>query len=151
MITVYFVQHGRALTKDIDKTRPLSDIGADEVRRVAATLKRHNIKINKIAHSGKLRALQTAAIFAQLLDVEIVSEIKGMSPNDSPQEFMQQITEDALMYIGHLPHIQHVVSNLVTDVQNNNVVKFQNSAVACIEINEDESHINWFITPELCQ
>ena len=151
MIKVYFVQHGKALAKDIDKTRPLSDIGADEVRNVADTLKKNNIIINKIVHSGKLRSLQTASIFSQILEVNIVTEVKGMAPNDVSEELIEQITEDAVMYIGHLPNIQNVVSNLITRDKNNSIIKFQNSAVACVEINEYESHLNWFITPELCQ
>lgn len=150
MITVYFVQHGRALTKDIDKTRPLSDTGADEVRKVASKLKNSNVSIQKIVHSGKLRAHQSALIFAEVLGLDKVSETQGMNPNDVAEDFIKQINEDEVMYIGHLPNIQNVVANLVTSNQNNNVIKFQNSAVVCVEINEDESHINWFITPELC-
>jgi len=33
------------------------------------------------------------------------------------------------MYIGHLPNMQYVVANIVTDDANIRVVKFQNSAV----------------------
>ena len=151
MITVYLVQHGIALAKDIDETRPLSDIGADEVRSIAFMLKKNNIDIHKIIHSGKLRAVQTASIFAQVLDISIVSQQKGMNPNDEPEKLIEQITEDAVMYIGHLPNIQNVVSNLVTGNNNNSVIKFKNAAVACIEINDKESHLNWFITPGLCK
>ncbi|MCU7836580.1 MAG: phosphohistidine phosphatase SixA [gamma proteobacterium symbiont of Taylorina sp.] len=151
MITVYFVQHGIALAKDVDETRSLSDAGADEVRKVANTLKNQDVSISKIVHSGKLRALQTASIFSQILDIKIVSELKGMAPNDIPEKLIEQITEDAVMYIGHLPNIQNVVSNLVTGNNNNSIIKFQNAAVACVEINEDKNHIKWFITPELCQ
>jgi len=62
----------------------------------------------------------------------------------------QQITEDAVMYVGHLPNIENVVSTLVIGNENSSILKFQNSAIACIEIHADESHIKWFITPELC-
>ena len=150
MITAYFVQHGIALAKDIDETRPLSDAGAAEVDKVASTLKSNNIAISKIVHSGKLRALQTASIIAQVLEINIISEQKGMNPNDVPEKLIEKITEDAVMYVGHLPNIQNVVSNLVTKGKSNNIIKFQNVAVACVEINEDESHIKWFITPQLC-
>ncbi len=124
MKTVYFVQHGRALTKDIDKTRPLSDTGADEVRKVASMLKNSNVSIQKIVPSGKLRAHQSALNFAEVLGLDKVSETQGMSPNDVAEEFIKQLNEDAVMYIGHLPNIQNVVANLVTNNQNNNVIKF---------------------------
>ena len=151
MITVYFVQHGTALAKEIDETRPLSNAGADEVCKVASMLKSNHIAISKIVHSGKLRALQTASIFSQILNINIVSKLKGMNPNDAPEKLIEQLTEDAVMYIGHLPNIQNVISKLVTNDKNNNIIKFQNSAVACVELNQGESHINWFITPQLCK
>ena len=62
MIIVYFVQHGIALSKDIDETRPLSDAGADEVNKVASMLKSNHIDVHKIVHSGKLRALYRSAL-----------------------------------------------------------------------------------------
>jgi len=147
---VYFVQHGIAVTKDIDEKRPLSDIGVEEVRKVAAKLKANGIGIRKIVHSGKLRAYQTASIFSEILGVSDLSEQKGMKPNDAPEELIEQITEDAVMYVGHLPHIENVVSTLVTGNKNNHIVRFQNSAVACVEIDGNECHLKWFITPELC-
>ncbi len=149
MISVYFVQHGAALAKDIDEKRPLSDAGADETRQVASQLRDHGVAIQKIVHSGKLRALQTALIFSEILDVDNVSELTGMKPNDAPQELIKQITEDSVMYIGHLPNIQNVVSSLITSDINNTILKFQNSAVACIEIHKDENYIKWFIPPNL--
>jgi len=150
MKTVYFVQHGIALSKAIDEKRPLSDPGVEETRNVATTLKDHRIIIRKIVHSGKLRALQTASIFSEILEVNNISELKGMKPNDVPGALIQQITEDAVMYVGHLPNIENVVSTLVIGNENSSILKFQNSAIACIEIHADESHIKWFITPELC-
>ena len=151
MLTVYFVQHGIALSKDVDETRPLSNAGAEEVQRVASTLKKNNVDICKIYHSGKLRALQTASIFSQVLDVKVIDELKGLNPNDEPEKLIEQITEDAVMYIGHLPNLNKVVSTLLTNNINNNIINFQNSAVACVEINDNENHMNWFITPKQCQ
>lgn len=150
MITVYFVQHGLAESKEIDETRPLSGSGIEEVRTVAGKLRDHDIEIAKIYHSGKLRAVQTASIFAELLDTAEVSALSGMNPNDDPQALIEQVTEDAAMYVGHLPNMQTVVSNILSDGKNSSIVKFQNSAVACIETQHDQSSLKWFITPEMC-
>lgn len=72
MVTVYFVQHGIAHPKDVDEKRPLSEAGSSEVCKVVAYLKNHEVCIVKIFHSGKLRARQTAEIFAQLLGVSTI-------------------------------------------------------------------------------
>ena len=102
-----------------------------------------------MCHSGKLRAEQTASIFAEILDVSEVTQLDGMNPNDDPSIIIGNMT-DATMYIGHLPHVQKVVSKLVTGDENNQVLEFQNSAVACIEIEDNQVYLKWFITPDLC-
>ncbi len=146
---LYFVQHGAAYTKNVDEKRPLSDNGSAEVKKVAIYLKNHKVVIKKIYHSKKLRAAQTATIFSDILAVDYVSELSGMNPNDDPHKLIKQITEDAIMYVGHLPNIQNVVANIITN-SNNTVVKFQNAAVVCIEIDNSMATIKWFITPNLC-
>ena len=150
MKTVYFAQHGISEPKDINKERPLSDLGRDDVHKVATYLKNHDIDIGKICHSGKLRALQTATMFSDVLNIDDISELSGMKPNDHPDELIEQITENAVLYVGHLPNIQNVVSNIINKDSRNPVLKFQNSAVACIEINNGAGILKWFITPEMC-
>lgn len=150
MKTIYFVQHGIARAKEIDQKRPLSDIGNAEVHKVAISLREHKVPIRKICHSGKLRALQTAAIFSEILGVANLNELAGMQPNDNPAQLIEQISEDGVMYIGHLPNIAKVVAQLVTGDSERTPIKFQNAAVVCIEIDESGACIKWFITPDMC-
>ena len=149
MKTVYFAQHAKATSKEIDEHRPLSADGTDETRSVASCLKKHHVEINKVCHSGKLRAVQTANIFAEILDVDDVIQLDVMNPNDEPTKLIQQISQDKVLYVGHLPNIQKVVSKLICD-EDAAVVQFQNSAVVCIEVNGSESSIQWFMTPGMC-
>lgn len=150
MKTLYFVQHGIAHPEDVDPTRSLSDIGIDEVRRVAAYLKDHHIVITKIYHSGKFRAQQTARLFAEALAIDNIAEIKGLNPNDDPDQLINQLTEDAVMYVGHLPNIAYLVTQLISGDKNKAALKFQNAAVACIEIDTSSAGLKWFITPNMC-
>lgn len=149
MKTVYFAQHGIALASDEDETRPLSDFGHSEVRKVAACLKRHGVVVSSVFHSGKLRAQQTADLFAQEWTAVKVSEQPGMAPNDEPAELIAQLDDNAL-YVGHLPHIQKVVSKLISGNENAATLKFKNTAVACVEIDAQSTCLRWFITPDLC-
>lgn len=150
MKTVYLAQHGIAHPEDFDPTRSLSEIGIDEVRRVAAYLKDHHIVITKIYHSGKFRAQQTARLFSETLAIDNIAEINGLNPNDLPSELINQLTEDAVMYVGHLPNIANVVTQLICGDKNKPVLKFQNSAVACIEIDTSSASLKWFIIPGMC-
>ncbi|MFT6927282.1 MAG: phosphohistidine phosphatase [Psychromonas sp.] len=150
MKTLYFVQHGSAHPQDVDPTRSLSEIGIDQVCRVAAYLKDHHVVINKIYHSGKFRAQQTARLFSETLAVNNIAEINTLNPNDNPALLINQLTEDAVMYVGHLPNIANVVTELIGGEQNKPALKFQNAAVACIEIEGDSASVKWFITSGMC-
>jgi phosphohistidine phosphatase len=146
----YFVQHGIALAKEQDIERPLSPEGRVGVLSVVKHLKQCNISLNTICHSGKMRALQTAEIFAETLAVENVVALDGMNPADDVETFASTLEDEDVMYIGHLPHIAKLVSYLVTGDENSAVVKFSNAVVVCIERDEHGYHIKWVMSPEMC-
>jgi len=150
MAIVYFVQHGIASTQEIDENRPLSEMGAAEVYKVADYLKQHQVIINKIYHSGKLRAQQTAVIFSQQLGNVDVAPLNGMNPNDPPVMLIEQLNEDGAMYVGHLPQLQRVAADLTGCTAHNSAIAFKNAGVLCMEINNGCGTIKWFITPQIC-
>lgn len=148
----YFAQHGKALSSDIDVTRSLSPEGIDETQTIAETLKRNSAFISRLVHSGKERAAQTAQIFASALDIKSSIKIDGMAPNDDVVSFCNTISSsefDNTLFIGHLPHLQKVISFLLIETTSSDIIAFQNSAVACIETNADNAHILWYITPDI--
>ncbi len=61
-MTIYLVQHGQSLDKQIDPNRSLSSEGKATTIKVAKTALEAGIKITTIYHSGKLRAQQTAEL-----------------------------------------------------------------------------------------
>lgn len=149
MTTVYFVQHGIAEPKEINEDRPLSKKGIEITQQMATFLNKQGVVVREIVHSGKLRAEQTASIFAEIMDVKGVIKSEGMNPNDDPSILMGKLA-DFTMYVGHLPHVEKVVSKIVSGDENNQALAFQNSAVACVEIEGNQGDLKWFITPDLC-
>ena len=147
----YFAQHGKALSSDVDITRSLSAEGIEETQSVADVLKRNHISISNIVHSGKERAAKTAEIIGSSLGIKSAGTLEGMSPNDDAILFIESILSADLnhtLFIGHLPHIQKAVSYLLTETITFNTITFKNSAVLCIETNEDNASILWYITPD---
>ena len=150
-MAMYFVQHGLALTKDIDPDRPLSEDGRTEVKRIAAHLQKVEVRIKKVYHSGKTRAEQTAQIFAENIGDGKVNELGGMSPNDDVKAFASSLKGDNSMHVGHLPHMGKLVSYLVTGDEKADVVKYSNGGVVCVEKDNDSYHILWYLTPFMCK
>ena len=146
---IYFAQHGLAVDKKDDPERPLSKDGIDQSKIVAKFQQDSKTPVTSVFHSGKLRAAQTAEIFAKALNISSTSVIEGLSPNDDVTLLAQQLNVNHALYVGHLPHLEKLTAYLVTGNENSTTIKFQNSAVVCLEKKENNYHIQWYLTPDI--
>ena len=152
---VYLVQHGAAVPKDKNPDRPLSEGGREDVKRMASFLARSRVSANRVLHSGKLRAVETALLLATVLGpANVVEENAGqLAPNDPVEPMFSTIdtwTEDTIV-VGHQPFLSKLVSRLVTGDEDATVVHFKPGAVACLERGENGGGwtVQWFLRPEL--
>lgn len=148
-MAMYFVQHGKAVAKEVDPDRPLSEAGLKEVQLVGAQLRRMGVVVKQIFHSGKTRARQTAELFATEIGLGIVAELSGMKPNDDVEKVAKVLDDDA-MYVGHLPHMGNLVSYLTCGDKDAGVMAYSCGGVACLEKDDAGFHIKWIVTPEVC-
>lgn len=146
---IYFAQHGLALDKADDSERPLSAAGVAQTEAIARTLQNSKTPVAHIFHSGKLRAKQTAEIFAGAFKASPPSTIVGLSANDDVALLAQNLNLDQALYVGHLPLLEKLVASLLTGNDNAAIVRFQNSGVLCLEKDSNQCHIKWLLTPEL--
>ena len=144
---LYFVQHGLAVDKAENPDRPLSASGIEQTKLVAAQLSKQQVPISKIFHSGKLRASQTADIFAKRLGVSTVSDVDYLSPNCDISVITPLLDTDAALYVGHLPHLDKLSSFLLTDDENKSIIHFQNSGVLCLGCSKQNYQIEWYLVP----
>jgi len=152
---LYLVQHGLAVPKDEDPARPLSARGRRDVGRMAAFLARTRPAISRVIHSGKVRAMQTALVFAETIGPgRIIEEaVDGLAPKDPPDMVATAAndwTEDT-MIVGHLPHLGRLAGLLVSGNADETVVHFQPGSVVCLERGENGGGwtIAWAVRPEL--
>jgi len=152
MSRIYLVQHGEAVSKDVDPGRPLTPKGMREITAMARFLKNSNLQLAGILHSGKLRAEQTAGILAQtLLDGATAGIVKHIYPNDSVQAFSGRLEQygSGSMFVGHLPFMEKLVAYLVCESDVPGLVRFTPGSVVCLAAVEDSWRIEWMIRPEL--
>ena len=150
---LYLVQHGEACSKDLDPERPLTDQGRADVERLAGFLKQSNIQIDRIIHSGKLRARQTAECLANAIAPGTDLETSGLiNPNDNPKAFDWQSDSwdrDTLI-VGHLPFMAGLVAHLLVAEDDRIITAFQPGTALCLEhIDGDQWQLNWMVRPEL--
>jgi phosphohistidine phosphatase len=148
---MYFVQHGVSLQKEEDPDRPLSIPGRNEVERIAAYLRKVDINVKKIYHSGKTRAMETAQIFSDQIGDGNKFELAGMNPNDDVTEFAACLDDDEVMYVGHLPHLEKLTSLLIAGDEKAGIIKFTNGCVVCMERDDTGNHVKWFMIPATCK
>ncbi len=150
---LYLVQHGAALSEDLDPARPLSDTGERDVGNMAAFLAGRGLALAGIAHSGKLRARQTAALLAGTLAPPVpVAERSGLNPKDPPEDLARELAtwrEDAML-VGHLPFMGRLAALLVTGRPDDDIVAFSPGSVLCLEsAGAGRWSVAWMLRPEL--
>ncbi|MFE8031811.1 phosphohistidine phosphatase SixA [Thiohalocapsa marina] len=149
---IYLTQHGEALPKDLDPQRPLSKQGRADVQRLATFLRQSGIRVERVLHSGKLRAEQTAALLAETLQTNAPEAQSGLAPAD-PVEPLASSLADApgdLLIVGHLPFLGRLVGYLLAADTERPLVDFKPSSMACLERAPDGHWmLVWMIRPEL--
>jgi len=151
---LYLAQHGVAKSKAEDHERPLTNEGLEESRKVASYVSRLEIaQLNKIYHSGKLRAHQTADVFAEHLMLPGgVEHADGLAPLDDPTVWAERIRSagEDIMLVGHLPHLAKLTALLLTGNPEFEIVRFRNSGVVHLESDEaGKWSLKWVLVPEL--
>ena len=147
-MSMFFVQHGISLDKSVDMDRPLSEQGKQNVKMIANHLAKQDLNIKRVFHSGKSRSTQTARLFAQILNIPNVQQHDFLNPNDDVNQLIS-ILEDSCMYVGHLPHMEKMVSELLCGNEDGKIVHYENAAVVCINRNEEGYYLNWMLKPSM--
>lgn len=152
-MNLYLAQHGAALEKSVDPERPLSPEGRADVTRVAEMLRIAGVATERILHSGKSRADQTAQLFVQQIAAGVTPEsVAGIAPNDPVERFSEQIScwnADTLI-CGHQPFLGRLASLLLIDDPAVELVEFRPGSVAKLSDISGRWVLCWFLTPELC-
>ena len=150
-IRLYVLQHGDAVSKEEDAERPLSDDGRRCIERIAEHLVKKDVLIQRIVHSSKLRASQTATIISEKLAPDIDPEVvEGISPNDDPKKFIENIssTEGTVLIASHMPFVSNLCSILLTgkpDAQ----FGFTPGTIACVGYEEGKWSLMCMLRPEV--
>lgn len=150
---LYLVQHAKALSKEQDPERPLTPEGRREAMRIAEFIRPLGLAVDQLWSSGKLRAAQTAEIYAQTLHVgQGPASRKGLAPDDpvGPLRDELAVATDDTMIVGHMPFVSRLASLLLTGYESPPVVIFVNAGIVCLERTPDDVwQVRWAIRPDM--
>jgi phosphohistidine phosphatase len=152
-MALYLVQHGRSLPRETDPEQGLSAEGVAGVERIAGVAAGYGVKVSRILHSGKKRALETAEIFGRYLEpAGGIEERGGLNPMDDVTSFANRVRSDEnFMVVGHLPFMERLTSLLVAGAPEMRVFRFQNGGIVCLDKEPDGRYwfIKWTLMPEI--
>ncbi|UCE95985.1 MAG: phosphohistidine phosphatase SixA [Candidatus Bathyarchaeota archaeon] len=151
---LFLVQHAKAKNKNEDPTRPLSEKGWKDIKKIAKYAEEYlHIDIRQIFHSGKLRAEQTAEVLAKDLNPpEKVTIDKNLEPLGDPKAWKRQLIEttEDVMLVGHLPHLSKLASSLLFSNEDQKAIAFKMGGIVCLQRGQQHRWtIQWMITPEI--
>ena len=127
-MNLYLVRHAEPKREEEDRKRPLSSKGWSDIRKVATFISDHyDIQVKSINHSGKTRARQTAEALSELLTPpEGIKEATALKPLDDPSIWADRLvgTEEDVMLVGHLPHLNKLAAHLLSQDENRKIKSF---------------------------
>lgn len=153
MKRLYLMRHGHSPTTmeagvSKDALRPLSDLGRENARRMAAELVKLGCAPGLILHSPLLRAVQTAAEVASVLKPSGGREVFEALDNTKPAEEVEiaiaarSAGVDEVLAVGHQPQIGEIAALLAKTS-----LEFRPATIVAIELSP-EPRLLWAISPE---
>jgi phosphohistidine phosphatase len=150
MTTCYLARHGSAKSGVEDPRRPLTDAGRNQVETVARAVADRGVTVVEVWHSDKLRARQTAEILARLVsNSDSMRQVENLAPDDDPTLAQAAIEAglDPVIVVGHLPHLSHLVSLLVTGDPERGRIEFRTAQIVCLSRRSGKWQVDWTMAP----
>ena len=154
---IHLMQHGEAVSADVDPDRPLTPEGGAHVLAVAGHAAACGVHVDRVVHSGRTRAAQTAEILAGALGCDEVVAVPGLKPNDDVAAAARALVDPAapgsLAVVGHLPFLERLASLLVAGDPGAHVVAFRNAGLVALVPSPSPGgfSVAWVLPPALAR
>lgn len=158
---LYLLRHAEAASTHPDEARELTAHGRKSLLRLAELLRgKHVVEVDRIAHSTLARARQSAEIFAREMALEAPLEtlpgLEPFAPAPPIGEMAATHPGSGLLLVGHNPHMESLLSYLLTGDAFGELVNVSKAALACLERVGSEGaqgrvrwRMRWHVTPKL--
>lgn len=158
---LYIVRHGIAVDREdpkcpADPERFLTDEGMDKTRDAAKGVAEIATVPDLMLTSPYLRAVQTAEIFASVLEYskQKIRKTELLLPGAEPLQLFRELAKDkglsSVFVFGHAPHLDDVLATAVASKHHISSVK--KAGVALVELNRlvpPSGELVWLAIPKL--
>jgi phosphohistidine phosphatase len=156
---LYVVRHGVA--EEIgpdgdDRSRRLTPSGRRKMRIVAAGLRTLGVRLDVLLASPMVRAAETAAIIAEVLDHtpsprELPALAQGVPPVETARALHAFVRHDNVAIVGHEPGLSGLVALLLTGSAEGLRLVLKKGGVVALEMRDPgrrgAATMRWLLTP----
>lgn len=160
IVELYIIRHADALPLGAngiknDADRPLSDRGWKQADWVGRALKKRSMRLDLIATSPLVRAVQTAQQIRSVyqLTEEQVPIRDELTPDFRPKilaEYLNGLAAESMAIVGHQPDLSRFIGWLIGD--KDVAIDMAKAAVALIQaerpLEKGAGTLMWLLTPE---
>lgn len=149
-MNLYVLQHGEAEDKQTNPDRPLTARGERDIRVLAMHMRNMGVHLEKIFHSGKLRAEQSASLVAEVLSPDIRPvQAAGLNPNDEPAVIVSDIDRigENILIASHMPFVSRLCSVLLTGTTGAEFACLPGTLL-CLEQSEGKWRLAYMLRPD---
>jgi phosphohistidine phosphatase len=148
---LYFLRHGEADWPDWkkdDDERPLTPHGKEEIRKLARLFEGLDLQLDRIIASPLPRALQTAGIVAERLEVELQKDsiLEPGFDGEKLRKILNRYSGERVMLVGHEPDFTGAIS-ILTGAS----LKLSKGGLALVEVNPKSmsARLLWLFPPKI--
>ncbi len=160
---LYILRHGIAAERDLskfpdDSLRPLTGEGFKKTRAAARGMRSLRINLDLLITSPLVRAKQTASVVAEELRVDPgrIRESVALQPEAEPTDILRELADapplDAVMVVGHEPHVSSLLARVVSGGERLMRVTFKKAALAMVEFDphapRSRGELGFFLQPK---
>ena len=137
-----------------DRLRPLTSEGKKEMRRVAKGLGTLVSRIDGLATSPLVRAVQTAEIVEARYECHLAT-VEALAPGHAPEQVVKWLRSqegDTVAIVGHEPDLSALGCYLLAG-QPSSFLTLKKSGAALLELNQPlepgQATLEWLLTPRV--
>lgn len=158
MTSLYVVRHAIAEERDPalwpdDGLRPLARDGETSFRRAARGLSAIVSNVDVVLSSPYVRAWRTAEILREEARWPKPEPCEQLEAERSPAEALEPIRalseRDAVVVVGHEPHLSGLVSLLLADDAGTVALDLKKGGVVRLDLTGDAAVLRWVATPKM--
>lgn len=157
---LYIIRHAEAQPRGEDgihddAERPLTEEGHAQCRRLAASLTRHGVRLNRLVTSPLLRARQTTDgllrdLAAPKPALHLCDHLAPGGKRRKLTRFLRGLDSPAIGIVGHMPDLAEYAAWLIGSRKAQ--IDLDKAGVACVHFDDEPDKgagtLTWIVTPE---